>query len=62
MKFHTARFHSSAGPQSLFDRVRAKMSAVNHLDLHGDHFRRRKFERNVPREVLDKIISLTPHF
>lgn len=55
MKFHTARFHISAGPQSLFDRVRDKMSAVNHLDLHGDHYRRRKIERNVPSCVLDKI-------
>ena len=55
MKFQTARFHSSAGPQSLFDRVRAKMSAVTHLDLHGDHYRRRKIERNVPSYVLSKI-------
>jgi len=31
------------------------MSAVNYLDLHGDHYRRRKIERNVPSYVLGKI-------
>ena len=54
-KFQTARFHVSTGPQSLFDRVRFQMSTVNHLALHGDHYRQRTIERNVPPYVLDKI-------
>ena len=57
MNFQTARFHIDAGPQSLFDRVFAKMSEVNSLDLHGDHYRRRKLERNIPAYVLDKITN-----
>ena len=54
-KFQTARFHKSTGPQSLFDRIFFKMSAVNHLDLHGKHYNRKLVERNVPAAVLSKI-------
>ena len=30
---------------------------LNSLDLHGDHYRQRKIERNIPAYVLDKITN-----
>ena len=58
-KFSTARFAATTGPQSLFDRIRFKMSDVHSLDLHGKHYNQRTLERKIPAEVLDKIAAFS---
>lgn len=55
IRFETARFHVEYGPESLFQRVQQKMGEVTSLSLTGSHYRIRKRERNIPKEVLQRI-------
>ena len=54
-KFDESRFHKEYGPKSLFDRVEFKMKDVNHLKLHGKHFKQRLEDRKIPEEILKEI-------
>lgn len=55
MKFQKARFHVDSGPESLFNRVRFKMTGINEVKMHGSHFSARCIERNIPDPVMEKI-------
>lgn len=54
--YQKARFHILFGPQSLFDRVRFKMSGVQKLYLEGSHYRKRVSERSIPQEILNELL------
>ena len=63
MNFQTARFHIDAGPQSLFDRVFAKMSEVKTFEGVGEYFMtdetvdfaKNQAELAAQRDILDKV-------
>lgn len=55
MKFQKARFHIDSGPESLFARVKFKMTGASEIKLHGTHFSTRCIERSIPRPVMEKI-------
>lgn len=57
VRFETARFHVSFGPDSLFRRVEYIMARAEGLSLAGNHFQRRWRERNIPTEVVRRIES-----
>ena len=49
------RFHVDFGPSALFERVRFKMKDVHRLYIDGNHYVKRKKERNIPEDVIEKI-------
>lgn len=51
-----ARFHVEVGPPALFERVQFKMKNVHRLYIDGKHYNKRKSERNIPEEVIEKIL------
>src|SRR5262245_11533128 len=51
-RFQKARFHAATGPQSLFDRVRFKMSGKRTLRVHAPHLLGRGAERAAPLDVI----------
>lgn len=51
-----ARFHVEFGPPALFERVQFKMKNVYRLYIDGKHYNKRKSERNIPEEVIEKIL------
>ena len=51
------RFHIEFGPASLFERVRFKMKDVRALFIEGSHFKTRVDERDIPVEVIEKLMN-----
>ena len=51
-RFETARFHVDSGPESLFERVCAKMAGKRTLKFHASHFIVRAEERTAPIEQI----------
>lgn len=49
------RFHIDFGPSALFERVRFKMKDVHRLYIGGKHYIKRKSERDIPDDVIEKI-------
>lgn len=45
------------GPPSLFERVRYKMRDVTTLYMDGVHFQTRASERNIPDEVMSRLLQ-----
>ena len=47
-RFQVKRFHVSAGPPVLFERIRFKMRDQRVLKTHADHVQDRAYERDAP--------------
>lgn len=55
--YKRVRFHVEFGPSSLFERVRYKMRDVTTLYMDGVHFPTRASERNIPYEVMSRLLQ-----
>lgn len=55
--YNRDRFHVEFGPPSLFERVRFKMKDVTTLYMDGVHFQTRASERNIPDEVMSRLLQ-----
>ncbi len=55
--FQKSRFHVHYGPNSLFERVRYKFKEPRTLKMHGDHFNKRKEQREIPEIVILSMLA-----
>ena len=53
--YKRVRFHIEFGPTSLFERVKYKMMDVRKLYLNGTHFVDRMINRNIPKDIVQKL-------